>query len=94
MNPLSQLNGTLTIVAILVTLGYAWSCAVFPYKSCRACQGYGKFRSSFLGGIRLCRVCRGTGLTLRTGRRIYNSLARTSRKIRSAHRRNRRNDNR
>jgi hypothetical protein len=93
MNPLGSFNGALTIIAALVTLGYTWSCAVFPYKACRACRGYGKFRSSFLGAIRLCRACRGTGLTLRVGRRLYNAIARTSQKFQVTRRRNRRNDN-
>jgi hypothetical protein len=93
MNPLSSFNSALTIIAVLVTLGYAWSCAAFPYKACRTCSGYGKFRSSFLGAIRLCKACRGTGLTLRAGRRLYNAIARTSRKYQAARRRNRRNGN-
>ncbi|GAB3914626.1 hypothetical protein GCM10029964_126430 [Kibdelosporangium lantanae] len=94
MNPLSNLNSTLALLAVVATLGYSLSCAFFPYKSCRYCRGYGKFRSSFLGGIRLCRACKGTGLRLRFGRRVYNALARTTRKVRATHRRNRRDDGR
>lgn len=92
MNPLDSLTAPFTIVMILVALGYAWSCAVYPYKACRSCHGYGYFRSPFLRAIRLCRRCDGTGRTLRAGRRIYNAAVRTRRAIHRAHDRNRRDD--
>ncbi|TVT50735.1 hypothetical protein FNH05_15265 [Amycolatopsis rhizosphaerae] len=72
---------------MIITLGYAWSCAVYPYKPCRSCRGFGHFRSPFLRVIRLCRRCNGTGRTLRGGRRAYNALARARRDFRQHNRR-------
>jgi hypothetical protein len=74
--------GVFLLVTIAVTLGYVWSCAVYPYRLCRSCRGVGHFRSPVLRAIRLCRRCGGTGRTLRTGRRAYNAAARARRTIR------------
>lgn len=72
--------GPFLLVMIVVALGYAWSCAAYPYRPCRTCRGVGHFHSSFLRAIRLCRRCDGTGRTLRAGRRAYNAAARTFRR--------------
>ncbi|ONI90653.1 hypothetical protein ALI144C_02870 [Actinosynnema sp. ALI-1.44] len=68
--------------------GYAWiflaasallyvvSCWAFPYRDCRACDGLGRFRRRRLGGFRRCPRCDDTGLQLRAGRRVFNSLSR------------------
>lgn len=93
MNPLNSLTTPFIIVMLFVALGYLWSCAVYPYKACRSCRGYGYFRSPIFRAIRLCRRCDGTGRTLRAGRRAYNAAARTRRAIRRAQDRNRRDDN-
>lgn len=82
MNTFASLTGPLLIVMIVVALGYAWSCAVYPYRSCRSCRGVGHFRSPILRAIRLCRRCGGTGRTLRAGRRAYNAAVRARRAIR------------
>ena len=74
--------GFLLLVMIVVALGYAWSCAVYPYRPCRSCRGGGDFRSPILRAIRLCRRCNGTGRTLRAGRRAYNAAVRARRAIR------------
>ena len=74
--------GVFLLVMIVVALGYAWSCAVYPYRPCRSCRGVGHFRSPFLRAIRLCRRCDGTGRTLRAGRRAYNAAVRARRAIR------------
>jgi hypothetical protein len=74
--------GVFLLVVIVVALGYAWSCAVYPYRPCRSCRGVGHFRSPFLRAIRLCRRCGGTGRTLRAGRRAYNAAVRARRAIR------------
>ncbi len=74
--------GVYLLVMIVVALGYAWSCAVYPYRPCRSCRGVGHFRSPFLRAIRLCRRCDGTGRTLRAGRRAYNAAVRARRAIR------------
>lgn len=94
MNTLGGLTGPFLLVMILVALGYAWSCAVYPYKACRSCRGVGDFRSPILRAIRLCRRCNGTGRTLRAGRRAYNAAVRVRRSIRQARDRNRRDDDR
>jgi hypothetical protein len=82
VNTFASLTGPLLIVMIVVALGYAWSCAVYPYGSCRSCRGVGHFRSPILRAIRLCRRCGGTGRTLRAGRRAYNAAVRARRAIR------------
>jgi hypothetical protein len=99
VNPLSSLNSILPIIAIVLTLGYAWSCGAFPYKACRSCRGRGIFRSSILGAIRDCRRCDGSGRVLRVGRRAYNAWSRTRRAMRADRQRDqrerdRRDDNR
>lgn len=73
-------------VLVVVALGYAWSCAAYPYRPCRSCHGVGFFRSPILRAIRLCRRCDGTGRTLRAGRRAYNAAVRAHRAIRRAQR--------
>ncbi|WP_156960258.1 hypothetical protein [Amycolatopsis taiwanensis] len=93
MNPLNSLTAPFIIVMLFVALGYVWSCAVYPYKACRACRGVGFFRSPIFRAIRLCRRCDGTGRTLRAGRRVYNAAVRTHRSLRDPRRRNRRDDN-
>jgi len=92
LNTLSSLTGPFLLVMILVALGYAWSCAVYPYRACRSCRGVGHFRSSIMRAIRLCRRCGGTGRTLRAGRRAYNATARVRRSIRQARERDSRDD--
>jgi len=82
LNPLASLTGPFLLMMIVVALGYAWSCAVYPYRSCRSCRGVGHFRSPILRAIRLCRRCGGTGRTLRAGRRAYNAAVRVRRAIR------------
>ena len=82
MTTLGSLTSPFLIVMIVVTFGYSWSCAVYPYRSCRSCRGAGQFRSPILRAIRLCRRCEGTGRTLRTGRRAYNAAVRLRRAIR------------
>jgi hypothetical protein len=74
--------GLFLLVMIAVAFGYAWSCAVYPYRPCRSCRGVGHFRSPILRAIRLCRRCTGTGRTLRAGRRAYNAAVRARRAIR------------
>jgi hypothetical protein len=66
--------GALLLVTTVVTLGYAFTCWLWPFKACRRCHGTGR-RKSILGRIyRLCRRCHGEGLRLRTGRQIANHL--------------------
>jgi hypothetical protein len=94
LNPLSNPNVLFLIVLAVVTLGYSWSCAVYPYRPCRSCRGIGAFRSPLLRAIRLCRRCSGTGRTLRAGRRAYNSCLRARRSYRDLRDRDRRDNSR
>ena len=92
MNPLNSLTAPFLLVMLFVALGYLWSCAVYPYRPCRSCKGYGYFRSPLFRAIRLCRRCDGTGRTLRAGRRAYNAAVRARRAFRNANRRDRRDN--
>ncbi len=94
MNPLSNPTVLLLLIIAIVTLRYSWSCAVYPYKPCRSCRGFGNFRSPLLRAIRLCRRCNGTGRTLRAGRRAYNACHHARRSYRDLRDRDRREDNR
>jgi len=68
-------TGGLLALAALVTAGYAFSCWIWPFKPCRHCHGTGKRRAPFdPNAIRIHGRCNGTGLRLRTGRRVYEYL--------------------
>jgi hypothetical protein len=69
----------LLIPGLLLTLGYLGTCLLFPFRACKHCQLQG-----WLGGIRFCPACNGTGLRLRAGRRLINALRRTYREINKA----------
>lgn len=94
MNPLSNPTALILILLTIVALGYTWSCAVYPYRPCRSCRGFGAFRSPLLRAIRLCRRCNGTGRTLRAGRRAYNACHHARRSYCDLRDRDRRDDNR
>lgn len=66
--------GFLFITALLLTLGYALGCWLWPFGACRRCKGSGKRRSPFSRAFGDCRRCDGTGRSLRIGRRILNAL--------------------
>lgn len=68
------LLGLLFITALLVTLGYALGCWLWPFGTCRKCHGNGKRRSPFGRAFGLCRRCGGDGKRLRIGRRVINAL--------------------
>lgn len=80
MNTLAPLADALLLFVPLITFGYAVSCALWPYKACRRCEGHGQISGPF-GGIRLCRHCDATGLRLRLGRRAWNAFRRLYRDI-------------
>jgi hypothetical protein len=60
---------------VIVTLGYALKCWLWPFTACRRCHGTGR-RRALIGGrtFGLCRRCDGTGYRLLIGRRIANEL--------------------
>lgn len=80
MNNLNGLADIFLALAPIITLGYFASCAFWPFKACRGCDGFGYIRGPF-GGIRLCGYCDGTGLRLRLGRRVWNAFRRLYRDI-------------
>ncbi|MFG2037325.1 hypothetical protein [Dactylosporangium sp. NPDC048998] len=82
MNPQTKVTITLVLLAIAVTLGYAFACWIWPFKACPRCDGTGKRRSPSGRAFRLCRRCGGTGRRLRAGRWIYNHLSNTRRDAR------------
>lgn len=66
--------GFLFVAFLLVTLGYGFSCWLWPFGACRRCKGSGKRRSPFGRSFGLCRRCDGDGRRLRVGRRVINGL--------------------
>lgn len=71
---------TLLLLALPITLSYVASCLFWPFRACRRCDGYGQLRG-WLGGIRPCPACQGTGLRLRFGRRVINTFRHLYREI-------------
>lgn len=84
MTTLATLASALLLPTLAITLGYLGSCVIWPFRTCRHCQGYGQ-RRGWLGGIRFCPTCDGTGLRLRFGRRLINNIRRLYRET-NAHR--------
>lgn len=76
MDPLATLASPLVLLLLVVTFGYILACAIWPYQPCPRCHGTGKLRAPFGRALRICGRCRGTGLRLRLGRRIWNHLRR------------------
>ncbi|SCL20466.1 hypothetical protein [Micromonospora inyonensis] len=71
------MQATLTAIAIgtLAALGYAVSCAVWPFARCWVCDG--KAHHTPKGNTRIsrpCRWCKATGRRLRLGRRVWNRI--------------------
>jgi DnaJ-class molecular chaperone len=65
------------VALILLLLGlYALSCAVMPWGKCHKCHGDKRIPTrSGRGMPRKCPRCRGTGIRLRVGRKIYNYVS-------------------
>jgi hypothetical protein len=78
---------------LFVTLGYALACWTKPFTHCHRCAGTGDSPRRLIDRLRYgprpkpraararptCPRCRGTGLRLRIGRRVYNRLSRVRR---------------
>lgn len=69
-------------VAAVAGLGYAASCAWWPFARCGKCKGAGRFARKDGKVFRDCRRCRGSGRRLRIGRRIYNHMHRVRKEAR------------
>jgi Zn finger protein HypA/HybF involved in hydrogenase expression len=89
-----EMSAILFILIILfVTGGYALACWVKPFTHCHRCEGTGDSPRRWIDRLRYgqrskpraararptCPHCRGTGLRLRIGRRMYNHLSRIRR---------------
>ncbi|WP_245194863.1 hypothetical protein [Kitasatospora phosalacinea] len=82
----------LSVVAVLAALaalsGYALLCAVSPFARCKPCEGNGKTRkrgTSPKRGWKTCRRCKGNGLRLRIGRRLFHTTRATGEATRRLH---------
>lgn len=64
----------LAAVGLMVAGGYVAACAFWPYQTCPRCHGNQRRKSPSGKYWRAkdCRRCKGAGVTLRAGRRIYN----------------------
>jgi S-DNA-T family DNA segregation ATPase FtsK/SpoIIIE len=67
--PLAVLGGAAAAIAF-----YAWSCKVWPYGPCLACQGSGRNWGSTSRRHGKCRRCGGTGRRVRAGARILHHI--------------------
>jgi hypothetical protein len=76
-NPLHSVSGWLCLLALpLLAIGvYAERCTNMPFRKCGKCRGLGRFPHAT--AWKRCRRCKGTGLRLRLGRRVFNALYRT-----------------
>lgn len=63
---------TLALLATGAAVLYAAACWVWPFGRCKLCSGKGTGKTLFLRRPRPCRLCKGSGLRLRLGRRAYN----------------------
>ena len=52
--PETTLTGILCLATVLVTIGYALGCWLWPFGACRRCKGTGKRRSPFGRAIWAC----------------------------------------
>ncbi|MGH3940772.1 MAG: hypothetical protein ACRDTG_19470 [Pseudonocardiaceae bacterium] len=67
------------LAALLWGGWYLLTCAIFPWRTCRWCEG-GKKRSSSGKQWRDCRHCSGSGKQIRTGRRLGKAITTRSRR--------------
>lgn len=79
MTPDILLAAAPCLLPIAVTLGYALTCAVWPFGKCRRCHGAGKLRAPLGRVYRICPRCHHTGLRPRIGVRLWNMARRVHR---------------
>ena len=65
----------LILVTFAAVVFYTLACWVKPFGRCSRCKGAGIHQTFLTHRYRPCRLCRGAGLRLRIGRRVYNHLA-------------------
>jgi hypothetical protein len=70
---------TLTLTATALVVGYVLLCWIKPFGRCWRCRRTGSHKRLITRRLRTCRRCRGSGLRLRHGRRIFNYFARIHR---------------
>ncbi|MFI6485564.1 hypothetical protein ACIBH1_47200 [Nonomuraea sp. NPDC050663] len=77
-DPATNIATLLPLLAFLAlalwALGYAAACTAAPFARCTRCHGRGKTLTPRGHLKKWCRRCKGTGLRLRWGRRLYNVL--------------------
>ena len=66
---------TPVLLATSLAAGYALLCWILPFGRCYRCKKTGSHPRLITRRLRTCRRCRGAGLRLRTGRRLYNYFA-------------------
>ncbi|MEV4411407.1 hypothetical protein [Catellatospora sp. NPDC049609] len=64
-----------TATLIAATFIYVLLCWILPFGRCHACSGTGTRTTLLLRRVTFCRRCKGSGLRLRIGRRVYNAVA-------------------
>ena len=69
--------GSVLVFALVLGIGYAAACLIWPFRACRRCKGAGRFLSPTGRAWRHCTRCAGTGAKLRLGRRVFNQLTQT-----------------
>lgn len=80
-------TGPIFAFALILGVGYAAACVIWPFRACRHCGGAGRYLSPTGRAWRHCPHCSGTGARLRLGRRIFNHLAQLHGRDRSQKRR-------
>lgn len=68
-------TGPILAFALVLVIGYAIACVIWPFRACRHCEGTGRFLSPTGRAWRHCLYCEGTGARLRLSRWIFNHLA-------------------
>ena len=71
-----MLRNVLLLLAVVV-LWYVVVCTLYPYKTCRHCDG-GKTKTPSRKAFRICWWCNGFGGRARIGTRVWRRLRQTS----------------
>jgi hypothetical protein len=63
------------LISTALAAGYALLCYGLPFGRCYRCKKTGSHPRLITRKLTICRRCKGSGLRLRHGRRIFNYLA-------------------